>query len=119
MWDASIVSSHNSSSRMSRVTWALDMDTPWVQETTAGPVVDGGLERVRLKRRVTRYPNTNPPTWAKKATPPLSLWPVDSRPMLASKSWYRNQAPRKNQADTRRGMIKSSPNTWAFGYSTM
>ena len=39
----------------------------------------------------------NPPTWAKKATPP-PLAELLNSPKFASISWYKNQSPRKIQA---------------------
>jgi len=47
-----------------------------------------------ISSRVTTKPKTNPPTWAKDATP---LPPVfDNNARLPSKNWYRNQPPRKD-----------------------
>jgi hypothetical protein len=60
----------------------------------------------------------NPPTWAKKATPP-PLADVLNSPKFASISWYKNQSPRKIQA----GMLtrktgKIQVRTREAGYKT-
>jgi hypothetical protein len=61
----------------------------------------GALTRpVPLRIRAATRPNKNPPTWAKKATPPPFADALN-RPKFASTSWYRNHKPRKIQAGIR------------------
>jgi hypothetical protein len=67
-----------------------------------------------LSKSATATPKRKPPTWAKNATPPPLAFAPKS-PKFASKSWYRNQKPRKNQAEIRTGTITTSPNTVDFG----
>jgi hypothetical protein len=59
-------------------------------------------------------PKRNPPTWAKKATPPL-LPVVERRLALASMTWYTNHDPRKNQAESLTGKITNRPSTRELG----
>jgi hypothetical protein len=54
----------------------------------------------RARSHVTTRPKTNPPTWAKNATPPPFAEALNS-PKLASISWYKNHSPRKIQAGIR------------------
>src|SRR5262249_16040146 len=64
--------------------------------------------------RATRYLKTNPPTWAKNATPP-PLAVADKIPKLASITWQRNKAQRKYQAGIRNGNAKKSVRIREFG----
>src|SRR5208282_3964141 len=52
----------------------------------------------RARSHVTTRPKTNPPTWAKNATPPPFAEALNS-PKLASISWYKNQTPRQHVAE--------------------
>src|SRR5919197_1238331 len=81
---------------------------------SACPPPCGASRPTPLRKTVTTTPKRKPPTCAKNATPPpFALAPKS--PKLAPKSWYRNQKPRKNQAEMRIGKIPKSPNTVELG----
>src|SRR5262249_13785018 len=74
----------------------------------------GATRRPPTSSAVTIAPKRKPPTWAKNATPP-PFARAPKIPKFASTSWYRNQKPRKNHAETRTGQNTTRPRTCECG----